>query len=47
MNKHILFAHPLSPYSRKVVLEHAYHVSAPHADDPDIKAASPLAARLH
>lgn len=49
MAKPTLFAHPLSPYSRKAALvllfqgvEHDYEMTAPHTDNPDFKAASPL-----
>jgi glutathione S-transferase len=49
MNKPTLFAHPLSPPSRKARLfllfkgiDHEYRMTAPHAEDPDFKAASPL-----
>ncbi len=49
MTKPILFAHPFSPYSRKARLallhcgvEHEYRMTAPHADDPEFRAASPL-----
>lgn len=44
-----LFAHPLSLFSRKAQLvllfqgiEHDYRMTAPHADDPEFAAASPL-----
>lgn len=49
MAKPILFAHPLSPYSRKAALvlnfmglDYQYEMTAPHGDNPDFKAASPL-----
>lgn len=49
MAKPVLFAHPLSPYSRKAALvlnfmglDYQYEMTAPHADNPDFKAASPL-----
>jgi glutathione S-transferase len=48
-NKPILFAHPLSPFSRKARLvllfqgiDHEYRMTAPHTDDAEFKAASPL-----
>lgn len=49
MSKPILFAHPLSPFSRKARLvllfkgvDHEYRLTAPRTDDPDFKTASPL-----
>ncbi len=49
MSKPTLFAHPLSPYSRKAALvllfqgiDHHYEMTAPHADNPAFKRASPL-----
>jgi glutathione S-transferase len=49
MSKPILFAHPLSPFSRKARLvllfqgvDHEYRMMAPHTDDAEFKAASPL-----
>jgi glutathione S-transferase len=49
MNKPILYAHPLSPFSRKARLvllfqgvDHEYRMTAPRTDDAEFKAASPL-----
>ena len=49
MSQPILFAHPLSPFSRKVRLallmqgiDHEYRMTVPRTDDPDFQAASPL-----
>ncbi len=49
MSKPTLFGHPFSPYSRKAALvllfqgiDHDYEITAPHADNADFKAASPL-----
>ncbi len=49
MTRPVLYAHPLSMFSRKAQLvllfqgiEHDYKMTAPRADDPDFLAASPL-----
>lgn len=49
MSKPVLYGHPISVFARKAELillekgiEHEFRVVAPHADDPDFKAASPL-----
>ncbi len=49
MSKPVLYGHPLSPYSRKARLvllfqgvDHDYEITAPHADNPEFRMASPL-----